>query len=160
MEPCRRSAEAPFASTVPETVATSAPTRTTTSAQMRHAMLNDRRGRASNGWPLGGKKCRDAREVVHDRRGRQRGDEAASVSFRTNPRVEHDEDAAVAAVTDEAAEPLLQCKDGERHLVIAERVAAAGADRFDARRGDRIGRRGERQLVDDDAAERFTDDVD
>src|SRR5207248_7486626 len=94
------------------------------------------------------------------RRGRQRGDEAASVSFRTNPRVEPDEDAAVAAVTDEAAEPLLQCKDGERHLVIAERVAAAGADRFDARRGDRIGRRRERQLVDDDAAERFTDDVD
>ena len=50
-------------------------------------------------------------------------------------------------------------QDGQRHLVVVERVAAVGDDRLDARRGDRIARRGERQLVDDHAAQLLADHV-
>ena len=69
------------------------------------------------------KKSVDVCEVVHDGRGRQRCNETSPVPFRSQPRVEHREDAAIAAMADEAAQALLQRENGERHLMLAERIA-------------------------------------
>ena len=63
-------------------------------------------------------------------------------------------------MTNQPAEPLLQSKDRERHLVFAERLAAARTNGVDARSRDRIAWRRERQLVDNHAAQRVADDVD
>src|SRR5215471_10212344 len=63
-------------------------------------------------------------------------------------------------MTNQPAEPLLQRKNRERHLILVERLATTSADRVDARRGDRIAWGGKRQFVDDDAAQRVADDVD
>ena len=63
----------------------------------------------------------DGPEIVDDGRGWQRSHEAAAVAFCPEPRVENREDATVAPVTDEPAQPLLQSQDRERHLVFADR---------------------------------------
>src|SRR5262245_11202554 len=99
---------------------------------------NHRRRRLENGWPSGGKKRADACEVVHDGRRRQRRDEATPVRFRAKPRIQYGQDAAVAAVADQAAEALLQREDRQRDLILAERIAAARAYRVDARGRNRI----------------------
>src|SRR5258706_12892976 len=85
-----------------------------------------------------GKEGIEPREIVHDRRGRQRGDETPAVALRPQPRVEHREDAAVRPMANEAAESLLKREDRQRHLILAERVAAPRADGVAARRGNRI----------------------
>src|SRR5436190_21635881 len=104
-------------------------------------------------------KALDCVEIVDQWRRRQRIDEAAAVSPGPETRIEHRENAAVATMADEPAQALLQHQDRQRDLILGERVAASSADRFDARGGNRIRRRRERQLVDDDAAERVAGDV-
>ena len=63
---------------------------------------------------------------------RQRFDEQPAVGLRDDPWVEADDGATVALGADEAAEALFELDDGLGQLVIAERVAAGGADRFEA----------------------------
>src|SRR5436190_1619940 len=91
---------------------------------------------------------------------RQRRDEATAVPFGAQTRIEHGEDSAIAAVSNQSTKPLLQREDRQRHLIFVERLPAARANRIDPRAGDRIARRGERQFVDDHATQRFADDVD
>ena len=55
--------------------------------------------------------------------------------------------------------PCCKREDRERDLIVGEGIAAARLDRFDSGGRDRIARRGKRQLVDDDAAERVAHDV-
>ncbi len=76
------------------------------------------------------------------------------------PWVEDGQDAAIGAMADEPPESLQHREDRQRHLVVLEGVAALGVDRLDARGRNRIARRGERQLVDDHAAQLFADDID
>src|SRR5207302_9228408 len=73
--------------------------------------------------------------------------------------VEKGDDAAVGAVTDEPSQPLRQGEGGEGRLIVRERVAATSLDRLKPGGRHRITRRGERQLVDDDAAQRLAGDV-
>jgi len=96
---------------------------------------------------------------MYHRRGRQRRDEPPPIPPRTKPRVEHGEQSSVVPVTNETPESLLQRQDRERNLILAERIATTVTDGVDPGGGDRIGRRGEWQLVDDHAAQRFADHV-
>src|SRR5207244_2909955 len=89
-----------------------------------------------------------------------RGKEAASVAFRPQTRIQNGQHAAIAPVANETAEPLLQREDRQRHLIVLERFSTARADGVDTGRRDRVARRREWQLVDDDAAQRLADDVD
>jgi hypothetical protein len=91
---------------------------------------------------------------------RHRRQEPPPVPHRPQARIEDREHTAIVPVTDEAAQALQQRKDGQRHLVLAERIAALHVQRFHPCGGHRIAGRGERQLVDDHAAQRVADDVD
>ena len=93
------------------------------------------------------------------RRRRQRVQKAAPVASRPQPRVQQGQHAAVGAVPQQPAEPLQQGQDGERDLVVGERVAAVRVDLLHAGRGQGIARGGERQLVDHHAAQRVAGDV-
>src|SRR5262245_62077561 len=81
----------------------------------------------------------DGRQLMDNRRGGQRPEKPAAVAFRAQARVEDGQDAAVAAMTDQSSKALQQGQNGQRHLVVVERFAAARADRIDARAGNRIG---------------------
>src|SRR5262249_32659542 len=72
-------------------------------------------------------------DAAHDPVRRERREERLPVRLRRDARVEHGEDAAVGAAAEQAAEPLLQLEDGERHLVFREGIAALVADPVDAR---------------------------
>ena len=91
---------------------------------------------------------------------RERGEEAPPVPHRLQPRVENRQNPAVLSMADQPSEPLLQRQDRERDLVFAERRSAFGIDRLDPRGGDGISGGREGDLVDDHAAQRFTDHVD
>ena len=62
-------------------------------------------------------------------------------------------------MTDEPAEPLLEGENGERNLIVVERLAALRPNRVDSGGRDRIAGGGERELVDDDAAQGVPDHV-
>ena len=108
---------------------------------------------------ISGQESRDAIEVVNDRRRGQRRQKPPAVALGPEPGIEDGQDAPIAAVADQAAEALPQRQNRQRHLVLVERLAAAGADGLDARGHHRIAGRRKRQLVDDHAAQRFADDV-
>src|SRR3990172_4914503 len=80
----------------------------------------------------------NSRQVAHHGRRGQRGDEAATVSFCLEARIEHGQHAPVEPVADQAAEALLQREDREGKLVFAERIAALLANRVDPRCGHRV----------------------
>src|SRR3954465_13429831 len=96
----------------------------------------------------------DGVQIVSDRGRRHRGQEPPPIAFGTEPRVEHRQYPAVAAVAYQPAKALLEGKNRQRHLIFAEWLATAGADPRDSCGKHRIAGRGKRQLVDDDAAQR------
>src|SRR5690606_34285821 len=87
---------------------------------------------------------------------RQALEELLPVALLRDALVEDDGDAHVRLAADEAADALAQRDDGERHEVVVERARIALADGVD----DRVVRRRERQLVDDEPGERLARDVD
>src|SRR5207302_2449010 len=95
-----------------------------------------------------------------DAAARQASEEAPAVAAAGDARVEEGHDAAILRGADQPSEPLLERERGLRHLEGGERVLAFGAQLLDARLHQRLPRRGERQLVDDDQAERVTLHVD
>ena len=66
----------------------------------------------------------------------------------------------VGAGADQAAEALFEFDDGFGQLVVAERVAAGCADRFEAGFEQRMIGHGERQLGDDHGLQRVARHVD
>ena len=57
---------------------------------------------------------------MHDRRRRQRAEKTPAVPLRAEPWIEHRQDAAVAAMADEPAQPLLQREDFEPALAVLD----------------------------------------
>src|SRR5262249_46901938 len=106
-----------------------------------------------------GKKGFQLSQIVYDRRRRQRRNKATPIAFGPEAWVKHGHDAAIPAVADQTAETLLQREDGQRHLVLRERIAASRAYGVDTRRRDRVAGRSERELVHDDAAQGIAHDI-
>ena len=90
----------------------------------------------------------------------QRLEECLAVAFGEDSRVEEDDQAVIAATTDQAPEALLQFDDRQGKLVIQKGVATLRRDRFHASLGDGIVGDGERQLCDDHVGQRFALDID
>src|SRR3977135_102949 len=106
---------------------------------------------------ISSQKSRDGVEVVDDGRRGQRCQKPAAVALGPEPGIEDGQDAAVAPVSDQTAESLPQGQDGQRDLILVERLAAARANRLDPCGHHRLARRCKRQLVDDHAAQGFAD---
>ena len=81
------------------------------------------------------KKGLDAPEVVHNRGRGERPEEPLAVALGAQPRIQNRQDTPIATVADEPAQALLQGEDGEGHLVVCERIAAARKSIDDSRTG-------------------------
>src|SRR5689334_14150517 len=77
-------------------------------------------------------------QIVNDRRRGERRKKPPAVALGPKARIEDGQNTAVAPVPDEAAKPLLERQDGQRHLILAKRVAAPIPNRLDSRGGNRI----------------------
>lgn len=81
------------------------------------------------------------------------------VHFRPETGVKDDQHPAVRPMANEATQPLLQREHRERHLVLVERFSATCANGVNSCAGDGIARRCKRELVHDDAAQCFADNI-
>src|SRR5438067_1898743 len=83
--------------------------------------------------------------ILYDGGWRQGVDEPAPVAFGLQPGIQNGEHATIFSVADEAAQPLLKRQNRQGDLIVAERVTALCPNRVNTGRGNRIGRRSERQ---------------
>src|SRR6187551_2983273 len=119
------------------------------------------RRKVSSGRPrLSAEEVGDGCEVGDHRRGRKRFEKPPAVPSRAQPRVEDCDNALVSVPADQAAEPLSQLQDRRGKGVLREPVPSLLRDALAARFDERIARRCERQLVDDEERERLALDVD
>src|SRR5436190_6914421 len=77
----------------------------------------------------------------------------SSVGFCTNARIENGDHAAVSAAADQTADPLFKRDHCLWYRIIAERTASIFIDKSRPCGDYRVGRDGERQLVDDHTRE-------
>src|SRR5262249_45997739 len=81
--------------------------------------------------------------------GRQALQKTLPITLRHDPRVEDREHAAIGRAADQSAQPLLQRDDRRRHRIAVETVAAVIVYVTLPRADHRVGRHGERKLIND-----------
>src|SRR5215468_2937149 len=104
---------------------------------------------------LSGKKPLDVLNLPGDGRRRQALEKLLSVALRDYSRVENGEGAAVGRAADQSSESLFQSDDRRRDRVTVEAVSAVIVDVTLPRADHRVGRHGERKLINDHARERL-----
>jgi len=93
--------------------------------------------------------------VMSHAHGRQRREEYPAITTASHTRIADHDDPIIVFTADESSGALLQRQRRFRQLVIAERVATACREVLDPRAHQGIVRRGKRELLDDDQAQRF-----